>query len=287
MSSVMLGTINNNDSSVEPFSLTSRFFPSKVGGQPAWLDLKQIPEASELTCLKCNIPLVFLCQLYAPINEPEFNGTCFHRTLFVFYCHECKDERTYTVFRSQLPKQNDYYSEEPAEPADPNIVPDMWGISLCKVCGCKSVMEFQYKYCSLHHKNIDLNKELKDKFIAVLPEYIINEDCDDCSEDGSFNSEDDDSDDSDNFNEGIIPKGSLHDISNVDEALLEMAYGGDKDDEYFEKFKKSISAVPEQIIRYDRSGLPLWICTKRIPKSHDILPCQNCGKQRIFEFQVC
>jgi hypothetical protein len=42
----------------------------------------------------------------------------------------------------------------------------------------------------------------------------------------------------------------LLDISNVDEALLEMAYGGDKDDEYFEKFKKSISAVPEQIIRY-------------------------------------
>lgn len=40
------------------------------------------------------------------------------------------------------------------------------------------------------------------------------------------------------------------DINGVDEALLEMAYGGDKDDEYFEKFKKSISTVPEQIIRY-------------------------------------
>lgn len=40
------------------------------------------------------------------------------------------------------------------------------------------------------------------------------------------------------------------DIDGIDEALLEMAYGGDKDDEYFEKFKKSISSVPEQIIRY-------------------------------------
>lgn len=130
----MLGTIDDNDSFVEPFSLTSRFFPSKVGGKPAWLDLKYIPEASELTCLKCNIPLVFLCQLYAPINEPEFHGACFHRTLFVFYCNECKDERTFAVFRSQLCKKNDYYSEEPAEPDDPDIVPDMWGISLCKVC---------------------------------------------------------------------------------------------------------------------------------------------------------
>lgn len=40
------------------------------------------------------------------------------------------------------------------------------------------------------------------------------------------------------------------DMDGLDEALLEMAYGGDKDDEYFEKFKKSISSVPEQIIRY-------------------------------------
>lgn len=40
------------------------------------------------------------------------------------------------------------------------------------------------------------------------------------------------------------------DIDGLDEALLEMAYGGDKDDKYFEKFKKSVSLVPEQIIRY-------------------------------------
>lgn len=39
-------------------------------------------------------------------------------------------------------------------------------------------------------------------------------------------------------------------LNGLDEALLEMAYGGDRDDEYFEKFKKSISTVPEQIIRY-------------------------------------
>lgn len=38
-------------------------------------------------------------------------------------------------------------------------------------------------------------------------------------------------------------------IENIDEALLEMAYSGDKDDEYFEKFKKTIALVPEQIIR--------------------------------------
>lgn len=39
-------------------------------------------------------------------------------------------------------------------------------------------------------------------------------------------------------------------MDGLDEALLEMAYGGDKDDEYFEKFKKSVSSAPQQIIRY-------------------------------------
>lgn len=135
MSSVMLGTIDK-DLTVDPFLLTSRFFPSKVGGKPAWLDLKHIPEASELICSKCNIPLVFLCQLYAPIDEPDFHGTCFHRTLFVFYCNECKEDRSFLVFRSQLRKKNDYYSDEPAEPDDSNITPDAWGIKLCKVCVC-------------------------------------------------------------------------------------------------------------------------------------------------------
>lgn len=131
----MLGTIDK-DSPVESFKLTSRFFPSKVGGKPAWLDLKHIPDASETTCLKCNVPLVFFCQLYAPIDEPDFHGTCFHRTLFVFYCNECKDERKFLVFRSQLPVKNDYYSNTPAEPNDPEITPVMWDIQLCKVCIC-------------------------------------------------------------------------------------------------------------------------------------------------------
>lgn len=43
--------------------LHPRFFPSKVGGKPAWLDLKNIPNLSEISCKLCNNPLVFLCQV--------------------------------------------------------------------------------------------------------------------------------------------------------------------------------------------------------------------------------
>lgn len=43
----------------------------------------------------------------------------------------------------------------------------------------------------------------------ILPEYIINEESDECSENGSLNSEDDDSDDGENVESAHIPKGSL------------------------------------------------------------------------------
>jgi len=46
----------------------------------------------------------------------------------------------------------------------------------------------------------------------VLPEYIINEELDDCSEDSSVDSEDDESDNSENCVNDDIPKGSLQGI---------------------------------------------------------------------------
>jgi pre-rRNA-processing protein TSR4 len=53
-------------------------------------------------------------------------------------------------------------------------------------------------------------------------------------------------------------------------------------DEYFGKFMKSIQQNPEQILRYDYSGKPLWI-----RQTHeDITNCQYCGSSRVFEFQI-
>lgn len=47
----------------EPWLLVNKFFPSKVGGFVAWLDLNNIPKAKELECIRCKEPLVFLCQV--------------------------------------------------------------------------------------------------------------------------------------------------------------------------------------------------------------------------------
>lgn len=58
-SSVDLGFIEK----CEPWLLTNKFFPSKLGGRPAWLDLEKIPQTSETKCADCDSELTFLCQV--------------------------------------------------------------------------------------------------------------------------------------------------------------------------------------------------------------------------------
>ena len=62
--------------------LQRQFFPSKVGGRPAWLDPVDVPTALQLKCLYTREPLDFLLQVYAPVNDDDPNA--FHRTVFLF-----------------------------------------------------------------------------------------------------------------------------------------------------------------------------------------------------------
>lgn len=43
--------------------LTNRYFPSKIGGKPAWLDVKNLPSAEDLACRVCVQPMSFVCQV--------------------------------------------------------------------------------------------------------------------------------------------------------------------------------------------------------------------------------
>lgn len=47
----------------KPWLLTNTYFPSKVGGRPAWLDVESIPSNDRLKCTECGIQLAFLCQV--------------------------------------------------------------------------------------------------------------------------------------------------------------------------------------------------------------------------------
>mmetsp|Transcript_1043 Transcript_1043/g.2033 ORF Transcript_1043/g.2033 Transcript_1043/m.2033 type:complete len:465 (-) Transcript_1043:39-1433(-) len=132
--------------------LLSRYFPSKIGGKPAWLNLRNIPPAPK--CAKCGQILSFLIQVYAPRSEEQGGGDeTFHRTLFVFVCRKASCLATagsVRVLRSQLPRVNNFYSSEPPPP--PSKEDDALseedkaklesmpfkGVNLCRVCGVKS-----------------------------------------------------------------------------------------------------------------------------------------------------
>lgn len=67
----------------DAWRLRSAYFPSKLGGRPAWLGEDGLPGPGALRCARCQQPRAFLLQLYAPL--PGRHDT-FHRSLFVFAC---------------------------------------------------------------------------------------------------------------------------------------------------------------------------------------------------------
>nr|CAD7429217.1 unnamed protein product [Timema monikensis] len=145
----------------EATRLESRFFPSKVGGKPAWLDLKHIPD--DLKCKECGKPCVFLCQVYAPIEDVE---SCFHRTIFIFICRDpvcCKENSSvnFKVFRCQLKRRNNYYSfNPPIEKAtwQPDVRAEHF-LKLCAVCGARGQSHCgkcrKVNYCGREHQTLD------------------------------------------------------------------------------------------------------------------------------------
>nr|CAD7575365.1 unnamed protein product [Timema californicum] len=142
-------------------ALESRFFPSKVGGKPAWLDLKHIPD--NLKCKECGKPCVFLCQVYAPIEDVE---SCFHRTIFIFFCRDpvcCKENSSvnFRVFRCQLKRRNNYFSfNPPIEKAtwQPDVRAEHF-LKLCAVCGARGQSHCgkcrKVNYCGREHQTLD------------------------------------------------------------------------------------------------------------------------------------
>ncbi|SOV13053.1 conserved Plasmodium protein, unknown function [Plasmodium sp. gorilla clade G2] len=80
-------------------------FVSKIGGKPFWLDRINLPDEKEFNCSVCNNMMVFLLQIYAPLDKL---GNCFHRCLYVFICIHCGDQAK--CFRTQLPRNNPFYN---------------------------------------------------------------------------------------------------------------------------------------------------------------------------------
>lgn len=155
---VELGFVENT----EKFLLRSRFFPSKLGGRPAWLSLESLPATEELSCPVCSKPTSFLLQVYSPNSQKT---ETFHRTIFIFVCSnpECcnpNENKNFHVFRSQIPRENKFYCSDPSPevPVEQEIYAGTYN-QLCRVCGCLGPKAcsrcHKVNYCSKEHQTID------------------------------------------------------------------------------------------------------------------------------------
>ncbi|CAK9832289.1 Programmed cell death protein 2 [Anthophora retusa] len=285
----------------EAWRLESRFFPSKVGGKPAWLDLKCIPDEEDLRCEYCKEPCLFLCQVYAPYED---NENAFHRTIFVFVCKKsgcCRSNENgnVKVFRSQLARVNEFYPPEP--PVEQNdwrndICVDQW-VKTCYICGilaphrcskCKSV----YYCCRAHqiydwkhgHKeSCDTTRKITKCNQLLFPEYEIIIEQEDTEDENNANDVSKEQEEIKKY-ETMLQEGEAGTLQHEDvqNELLSMA--NQTEDETFSKFCSITDKYPDQILRYNRGGDVLYISAEN--KIDEVPKCSECNGERQFEFQI-
>uniref|UniRef100_A0A182QED0 MYND-type domain-containing protein n=1 Tax=Anopheles farauti TaxID=69004 RepID=A0A182QED0_9DIPT len=289
----------------EPWLLTNKFFRSKVGGKPAWLELKNLPKPEELLCGQCNEPLGFLCQVYAPIEE---KNNSFHRTLYVFVCFTAacnqsptQDAKTMKVLRSQLPRQNAFYEYDP--PDETTESPAVKSpVQLCVVCGCRGPKLCSrckaVNYCSAAHQRLDWKATHKSicseegtisssnpedaTNSLLLPQFEIVTEAEEYEPKAKLSEEENAKRQMEELAR-LQRKGKAGALADLPEAELDKYSADQVEDKTFDKFKARIAADPDQVLRYERGGKPLWL-SPIVPKA--VPPCVRCNGPRVYEFQI-
>lgn len=282
---------------IDLWSLNSAHFPSKVGGKPSWLSMKNLPK--EIKCSSCNKQMIFLLQVYSPREDEN----TFHRTLFLFICNNesCINHQA-KVFRCQLPRINPFYSNDPPseDPNNPTLVtPKQFGLKTCIFCGSSGHLSCskcnKVSYCSKDHQIIhwkslghkescgksDVDEKTDQEIIKqmLFTEYELTLDLE---ENYSKESNEKSSEDL-NFQDAL--KKIKPTLQNED---LESVAPESKEDKCFAKFRSICSSCPDHVLRYVRNEntIPLWATDVNQINSNEIDKCNLCGSERKFEFQV-
>jgi len=279
-------------------SMRRHHFPCKVGGKPAWLDPVDVPTATQLKCLYTREPLDFLMQIYAPVDDQP---SAFHRSIFVFVSPHGGDLHrpgAVRAFRSQLPRDNAFYPDEPARVGGP--VQELSDAQ-------------QARYDARNDRWADrptdvgsvvrAPKTFPERELVVEPETL-----DDDAASGSASDGDGDGD-----GDGVVsPTADVptelretrqRDARAVPAALLgkgsdvsarelrELEKMQDKDQVQLSRFHLRLRrSDPTQVIRYcfEAGADALWPSVTRAPPRDEktVPPCPRCAAPRAFEFQV-
>merc|ERR1719319_772985 len=70
------------------------------------------------------------------------------------------------------------------------------------------------------------------------------------------------------------------------EVELEDVEKGQPIDKVFDSWNERVRRAPEQVVRYNRGGAPLWCSQAKLESGHSGVPnCGACGAERTFEVQ--
>lgn len=323
--SELVGYLEDPPSAEDRKLLTRRNFPSKVGGKPAWLIPKNLPE---LTCRKCARPMRFLLQSYA--SRGWVNSGAFHRVVHIFVCTSCQPNEV-VAYRAQLPRENDFYSSDPPDQEQimlqANNDPELEEL-ICWECGLpcgvtpldpdveevstEPVVANRCDECARRLRNGDC--------IAVFEERELT--CCDAEEpedeEDLEGGEDAHDEESNVANEmplaeaekalGISMPAQGADDAALMEKLQEFRDRVKDDPEHaldkteqrvfdkwskekgvhdkaFSSFQKFSTANPLHVVRYMFGGEPLWFCDSNQLKGKPP-DCPLCSGPRVFEIQV-
>ncbi|KAJ3593777.1 hypothetical protein NHX12_006111 [Muraenolepis orangiensis] len=212
------------------------------------------------------------------------------------------------VFRSQLPRANDFYpycppsdDKPPSDSEHHQAVLPVTGVKLCWVCGCPGNKACSrchtVTYCSKHHQTLHwkhshkrecCSQEASDDAAAppiLFPEFELAIDSEE--EDVEENEAEEKEENGEDEKEGEQTSGNGASLADAlaEGDLEEMAMHETQDSKVFQRFRKRTAAEPHQVLRYSRAGRPLWVSSQHVPADEDIPSC-TCGAKRSFEFQV-
>ncbi|CCI45764.1 unnamed protein product [Albugo candida] len=276
---VLLGIINkHSDGKVDLPSC------SKLGGSPVWLSPIPPIDKKSLQCAKCQGQLFFIAQIYAPIRIP--------RTLYMFGCNSttCGE----TIGRDQSVDSESNEKTEVMSTHCPNWADDTeddWSdqeecadqavslndlemlLDACHVEASRlevvqdasqipsqTLSEPQFPPVLLevieepHSRDIDFSYEHK-----LYQKYVTTEAQCAPSVQGS-----------DSIKIKTFPHAEVYEQTPTEER-------------HFIRFQERLKRCPQQCLRYDYDGEPLWPIP--IPSQFHIPKCK-CGKERKFECQL-
>ncbi|XP_049430139.1 programmed cell death protein 2-like isoform X1 [Epinephelus fuscoguttatus] len=279
----------------------SSYLTNKVGGHPDWSPVisRQSPR-----CSRCGAPLLHVVQVYCPLEASPY-----HRNLHLFACPgaECSGRSdSWKVLRSQCLEEAAAASRPvPAQEAPPSATDwcdtaDDWGMEEEEEDGwgggVKKISQVQEEAAAPEAQaaaEMDVSSRLQylnlgetQEDVPVLRSFFIS-----VEEESDLGGEEDDL----RHAQQLLREYERREGVAVGE--LEDSEGGGGEEKYektrarhgdavFSRFMKKISLCPQQILRYCRSGKPLFITEPPANMAQVVSACGSCGGSRTFELQL-